>query len=403
LSLGLPTHLEPVSISRAFARSSHVLALVCLVAALGCIIAIQLDFPALVLWPLAIALIPMFVALWFVDRLGSGRAAALYLVLGGASIYGYALIGTNSLADPATDNLLLTLPKLALIMIGRPRIGTWSPVLWCVAAFVIAEGSTAAAAIQSGALVVPDATSILTTSVLVVILAFIAVRGLALQPAKPSLLRAARDEHLAALRARIETRAATVLHDTVLDHLEAVAAAPVGPLSPVLREQVARDLEAIVSEEWLSERHDERPLRPARFETSRFARVVEQATRSGLHVDVSGDVLALERLTTAQATAVALATQQCLSNVAKHAGVMRAEVVVVGTGLEVSVMVIDAGRGFDVGTPRRDRLGLSHSIQKRIEAVDGTVQFWSTPGRGTSVLLRVPALDMAPTSAKVTA
>ena len=391
MSLGLPAHLEPLAVSRAFARSSHVAALACLVATIVCLLSFELASTTVTLWPAMLALLPLVLLLVLNDRFDSRASATLYLALGAVAMYCYAVAAISLPTQPATDNLLLTLPKIALVMIGRPRVGHWSPVGWCLGGFLLAEGATVLAASRTGAEVVVDVSSALTTLVLVAILSFIAARGLALQPAKPNLLQAARDEHLAAMRARVESQAAAVLHDTVLSQLAALASAPVGTLPPHLRDQVVRDLEVIVGEEWLSEVGVDQGRYPGRFETGRFARVIDEAVRLGIEVDVSGDILALERLTPGRATAVALATRQCLSNVARHAGTDRAEVVVFGSGEEVSIMVVDAGRGFDVSQPRRDRLGLSHSIRQRIENVGGSVQVWSTRGRGTSVRIRVPA------------
>jgi signal transduction histidine kinase len=53
-------------------------------------------------------------------------------------------------------------------------------------------------------------------------------------------------------------------------------------------------------------------------------------------------------------------------------------------------MVIDTGKGFSEAETGADRLGLRNSVRRRIEAIDGTVQVWSTPGRGTSIMIRVP-------------
>jgi signal transduction histidine kinase len=52
---------------------------------------------------------------------------------------------------------------------------------------------------------------------------------------------------------------------------------------------------------------------------------------------------------------------------------------------------VDAGSGFEEAETGDDRLGLRQSVRRRIELVSGTVQVWSTPGRGTSVMIRVPA------------
>jgi signal transduction histidine kinase len=95
--------------------------------------------------------------------------------------------------------------------------------------------------------------------------------------------------------------------------------------------------------------------------------------------------------------ALGLAVAQCLVNVERHSGTSRAEVVVYGDGDDVSVMVIDDGVGFDPRATGADRLGIKNSVQARMERVGGSVQIWSSPGSGTSVVIRV-AVDGAPGS-----
>ncbi len=64
-------------------------------------------------------------------------------------------------------------------------------------------------------------------------------------------------------------------------------------------------------------------------------------------------------------------------------------------------MVIDAGRGFSEEHVGVDRLGLRQSVRRRIESVGGGVQLWSTPGRGTSIMLRLPATSPLPDTSAV--
>jgi signal transduction histidine kinase len=106
---------------------------------------------------------------------------------------------------------------------------------------------------------------------------------------------------------------------------------------------------------------------------------------------VTGDFYAVGRLTRERDIAVGLAVKQCLVNVMRHAQVEHAEVVIIGSERDVSVMVIDSGRGFSEAHVGADRLGIRQSVRRRIEAVGGEVKVWSQPGRGTSVLIRVPA------------
>ena len=70
---------------------------------------------------------------------------------------------------------------------------------------------------------------------------------------QPMLHRAARDEQIAAMRHRIEVKAASLLHDTVLSQLAAIAGSVDNTLDQHLRSQVKSDLEILVGEEWLTE------------------------------------------------------------------------------------------------------------------------------------------------------
>jgi signal transduction histidine kinase len=84
------------------------------------------------------------------------------------------------------------------------------------------------------------------------------------------------------------------------------------------------------------------------------------------------------------------ATAECLSNVHRHAGVAEVNVVVMREPGVVSVLVVDAGRGFDTAAVEADRLGLADSVRGRLAEVKGDVVLWSVPGEGTSVMLSVP-------------
>jgi signal transduction histidine kinase len=69
---------------------------------------------------------------------------------------------------------------------------------------------------------------------------------------------------------------------------------------------------------------------------------------------------------------------------------------------DVSVMVVDTGRGFDTADVAPDRFGLRGSVDRRIDEIGGTVKVFSTVGRGTSIVIRVPASqlqDAAPAQA----
>ena len=134
----------------------------------------------------------------------------------------------------------------------------------------------------------------------------------------------------------------------------------------------------------------------ADWQQSELFSVIEDSRRLGLEIEVSGDLAAVGRLCRERAIALGLAVKQCLVNVQKHAGTNRADVVVYGSDTHVSVMVIDNGKGFSEAETGEDRLGIRQSVRKRIESVEGDVQLWSTIGRGTSVMITVPACEVVP-------
>jgi signal transduction histidine kinase len=90
------------------------------------------------------------------------------------------------------------------------------------------------------------------------------------------------------------------------------------------------------------------------------------------------------------ASAVLAAVEECLSNVARHAGVDVAEVVINRQADDLVALVVDRGRGFDPDQVPEDRLGLAESVRGRILDLGGSVTLWSRPGAGTTVMLTVP-------------
>jgi signal transduction histidine kinase len=127
--------------------------------------------------------------------------------------------------------------------------------------------------------------------------------------------------------------------------------------------------------------------------TGALLTVVERLRKDGLIVEVGGDLRGLDALDSTTALALSQAIEQCLVNVLRHSGVRRAELVVFTSARELTAMITDAGRGFLESAVDEDRLGLRNSVRGRITSVGGTVQLWSSPGSGTSVVLTVPMMD----------
>lgn len=377
-------------------RALHVMAAVLLGTAFVFVTLYQVVSPEQILWPAMVALVVFGAALWFADHTISWLTTIAYLVVGAACLYWYTVTGAAQVTiGGSTDNYAISIVKVALILVGGVGLSVVSTFAWAGIGWMLAEGVTMLAALQTGLLIVFDPTTAVAFGVILLVRGAIGINLFRVRFAKPSLHRAARDEYIAHMRHRAEVKAAAMLHDTVLNHLAAVGAAPDGPLKHELRAQVASDLELLIGQEWLMDAAEEPSPAADEWQFSRLAAAIVEAQQLGLKVEVSGDLTALARADAERATAVALAVKQCLVNVVKHAGVDHAEIVIFGSDEEVSVMVIDAGRGFDVAATARDRLGLRHSVQTRIESVGGGVQVWSNPGHGTSVLLRVPTVAQA--------
>jgi signal transduction histidine kinase len=386
-------HAGLLAVNRAFSRFVHVTGFACLCGAILEIGGYQAAAPAAPIWPVLAPLAVTLVLLVLLDRWRTTLYSVLFLVVGGVSQYWLSLSLLS--AFPAlreSPTLILSLVPVALILVCGPGFVPSSTIIWGTVGFAIGLAASLAAAFSTGSPFRLDAIAVVVEVGLVLVELTDAITRSRRLAVRPELDRAVIDDELSVVRYRTEVRAAALMHDTVLGHLSAIAAGADGALQSRLKNEIERDLALLIGEDWLND-----PA-PAADEQSRsdwrrsaLLAAVQEARDLSLTVEVTGDPGAIGRLTSERDVAVGLAAKQCLVNVLRHAEVHRAEVVVIGSDSDVSVMVIDAGRGFSEQQIASDRLGLRQSVRRRIESVGGEVRLWSTPGRGTSVLIRVPA------------
>jgi len=82
--------------------------------------------------------------------------------------------------------------------------------------------------------------------------------------------------------------------------------------------------------------------------------------------------------------------QESLQNATKHSGARKFNVELYGTPEEIQLTVSDLGTGFDPQDAiNHQGLGLI-SMRERLQLVSGELSIRSQPGRGTTVLARVP-------------
>ena len=100
------------------------------------------------------------------------------------------------------------------------------------------------------------------------------------------------------------------------------------------------------------------------------------------------------QLTVGEEIQVIRVIQEALTNVRKHAHATEVVVTIAPdpSGSGTSIVIHDDGRGFDLGSALLDRdggFGL-HTMRERMELVGGELRIEAAPGRGTSVIARVP-------------
>ncbi|MCS5715212.1 hypothetical protein NVV95_11690 [Herbiconiux sp. CPCC 205716] len=91
--------------------------------------------------------------------------------------------------------------------------------------------------------------------------------------------------------------------------------------------------------------------------------------------------------------ALAAAVTDCLEAVQHHSGVRSADVTVSGGDSVLRAVVTDTGHGFATAappTPPSPAQAAIEAVQTRLRSVGGSLRVFSSPGRGTTVLIEVP-------------
>jgi signal transduction histidine kinase len=380
-------------VNRAFSRFAHVTGYTCVGAAFLEIVGYQSVDPSATIWPVLLPVGVTLALLVLLDRWRTTFYSVLFLVFGGISQFWLSFVLLSHFESVRTDHMLVvSLVAVSLVLVCGPGFSPTSTMVWGTIGFAVGQVAAIGGALATGSPILIDAIPIVVEVGLLLVEGTDAVTRSRRVAVRPELERAVVDEELSVVRYRIEVRAAAIMHDTVLNHLSAIAAVGDGGLPANLKGQIQNDLAVLIGEDWLED-PSPGPDDAAKPDARRSALLaaVQEARELPMTVDVTGDLGAIDRLSSERDVAVGLAVKQCLVNVVRHAQVARAEVAVIGSESDVSVMVIDAGRGFSEQQVASDRLGLRQAVRRRIENVNGEVTLWSTPGRGTSVLIRVPA------------
>lgn len=323
--------------------------------------------------------------------------AILYTLLACAGLYLYAFVTTGVSvtvpgSTPSSDYVLLSMPEFAVLVVGISARSLARSLTLGTLAFVAGPGLVQLAAWQQNmplAVDVPVVASYLALGLFVSALWIgrrDAARGTALMAG--AALAEERDVALA----RFNERSVTWLNDTVLADLRALAVTAPGPLPPERLQALDRDLANLADVGLVLDAPGlAGSATRAIAGVPSLVGVVRDAEQHGLHLRVTGDVEAVNELSTAVTRNLERAIAECLDNVLQHSGVREADIAVMSSPPELSVMVSDAGAGFEVNETADDTIGLRMTVIDRIVEIGGSVQIWSRPGAGTAVFMTVPS------------
>ena len=220
-----------------------------------------------------------------------------------------------------------------------------------------------------------------------------------------SAVATAQDVAAGTLRRRIEAqeqeraRWARELHDETLQELAALkllAAAARRADAADEREQALVEIGERIDVAVRALRSLITDLRPAALDLGLQPALEALAERTaqvhGLEVDlrfhVGPDGSRVKRLASGLEDTVYRVVQEALTNVIKHAGTSRAEVLVSETDGAVEVVIRDEGAGFDT---EQDSPGFGLvGIRERVALVGGAVSVVARPGDGTALTISVP-------------
>ncbi|MCS5731473.1 hypothetical protein N1031_17060 [Herbiconiux moechotypicola] len=397
MTLQISADVDGVVTSHALARAGSWLAGVFLSATIV-IAAILIPLTGrLELFVALLGLIVVGVGVVFALRTPAFVRALLYTLIACAGLYVYAMVAaevsvTIDGPTPSSDFVLLSMPEFAVLVVGISARSLARSLVLGTLGFVAGPGPVQVAAWQQGmplALDVPVVASYVALGLFVCAL-WIGRRDAARGTAVMSGAALAEERDVAL--SRFSTRASSWLNDTVLADLRSLSVSEPGRLAPEHLQAIDRDLANLADVRLILDGPGESSSSRKLAKVPLLVSLVRDGEQKGLRVRVGGDLDAVNSLSLGVGRALDRALAECLDNVVQHSGVLEAEISVMSSPPELSVMVSDAGVGFDVDTTSDDTIGLRMTVIDSIVEVGGTVQIWSRPGAGTAIFVTVPAV-----------
>jgi signal transduction histidine kinase len=153
---------------------------------------------------------------------------------------------------------------------------------------------------------------------------------------------------------------------------------------------VRRELDAVIAEIRQFITAEAGADKPVDFGAVLDALVQRARAGTTAHIGLHCDPGASERLTGNQAVQLANIAREALSNSLRHAKPQQVEIALRRERETVVLEISDDGMGFDPKAPGRAGVGLT-SMTARTKEMGGALDIQSAPGKGTRVVVRVPA------------
>jgi len=346
--------------------------------------------------PFPIALLSLFVLLAVSAAVVPKPWVVLaFLILGsvGAVVYEVTLLGI----DPGileSGFFLVNRPAVSLVLIGVAST-TWLTGLgWTLGGYLFSTGVSVAVAVITGLPLKTGWGPLLMLALYVSAYLVLAAIQRSQRRLVPNFDELEEETRRLEVEENMRARVTAAVHDTLLNDLSLIMNAP-DELDERATARLRSDIATLTSAEWLKESavvaitdDQDSDLR------NQLMLVMSDLQWRGLTVHITGGGSGIYRLEPDVATALVDTVRACLENVLRHSGADVAEVDLAYSAEELTVIVSDQGNGFDPTTIPNDRLGVRFSIIDRIRAVGGGAKIWSAPGAGTSVIIRVPVLEM---------
>ncbi|WP_152999604.1 hypothetical protein, partial [Curtobacterium citreum] len=370
--LGIPTHLAPRVNAWSTVRAFHAAAVGSVVAAAVVLLLYRLADPDVRIVGAVLALVPMALMIGVHVQFGTWRSAVAFLLVGGVSAWWFALVVQREVPAGWVTSYLLSLVVIPLVLVGGAGAVAGRVVLWSVGGFLVGRLATSIAVAQVDGPPRPFLLAWVTLGFVVALVLFTSRNTARSERVQPELLRSAREEHVSAYRAGVEAEAAAILHDTVLNHLGAIALAPDGPMDPQLARTVESDVAMLTGKEWLAP-SGSTVDRPSAVAVDAFEAMVDEHRAEGLQVDVTGDTAVLGALDHTASTALFRAVEAVWSR-APSTAVSPVTSTCRPSARCSSTIASNASTATADGRSTVDPDGASHSFPVSIATSDSTVR-----------------------------